>query len=35
MDIDPEDAFELANRNHQLCLKMKIQRSTHKNHCDF
>jgi hypothetical protein len=23
MDIDPEDAFELANRNHQLCLKMK------------
>jgi hypothetical protein len=31
MDIDLEDALELVNQNHHLCLKMKIWRSISKN----
>jgi hypothetical protein len=37
MDIDLEDALELANRNHQLCLKKKKDKSRHSrlHHQDF
>jgi hypothetical protein len=37
MNIDLEDALELANRNHQLCLKKKKEkyRQSRLDHQDF